>query len=106
MLTHKNLVWNADISTDVYVNLKPGDKVLSILPISHVYEFTTGQILELMRGCEIVYLGKAPAPSVLLPALKEVRPRIVMTAFPAHGEGVPQLGPAGAQGQQELGKMA
>ena len=79
MLTHKNLVWNADVSTDVYVNLKPGDKVLSILPISHVYEFTTGQILELMRGCEIVYLGKAPAPSVLLPALKEVRPRIVMT---------------------------
>jgi len=79
MLTHKNLVWNADVSTDVYVNLKPGDKVLSILPISHVYEFTTGQILELMRGCEIVYLGKAPAPSILLPALKEVRPRIVMT---------------------------
>jgi long-chain acyl-CoA synthetase len=79
MLTHKNLVWNADVSSDVYVNLKPGDKVLSILPISHVYEFTTGQILELMRGCEIVYLGKAPAPSVLLPALKEVRPRIVMT---------------------------
>lgn len=79
MLTHKNLVWNADISSDVYVNLKPGDKVLSILPISHVYEFTTGQILELMCGCEIVYLGKAPAPSVLLPALKEVRPRIIMT---------------------------
>ena len=79
MLTHKNLVWNADISTDVYVDLKPGDKVLSILPISHVYEFTTGQILELMRGCEIIYLGKAPAPSILLPALKEVRPRIVMT---------------------------
>jgi long-chain acyl-CoA synthetase len=79
MLTHKNLVWNADISTDVYVHLKPGDRVLSILPISHVYEFTTGQILELLCGCEIVYLGKAPAPSVLLPALKEVRPRIVMT---------------------------
>ena len=79
MLTHKNLVWNADVSSDVYVNLKPGDKVLSILPISHVYEFTTGQILELMRGCEIIYLGKAPAPSILLPALKEVRPRILMT---------------------------
>ncbi len=79
MLTHKNLVWNADISSDVYVKLNKKDKVLSILPISHVYEFTTGQILELLRGCEIVYLGKAPAPSVLLPALKEVRPRIVMT---------------------------
>lgn len=79
MLTHKNLVWNADISTDVYVDLKAGNRVLSILPISHVYEFTTGQLLELMRGCTIFYLGKAPAPSILLPALKEVRPHIVMT---------------------------
>ncbi len=79
LLTHKNLVWNADVSTDVYVNLKPGDHVLSILPISHVYEFTTGQILELMCGTEITYLGKAPAASILLPALKSVRPRLLMT---------------------------
>jgi len=79
MLTHKNLVWNADISTDVYVKLKPGDHVLSILPIAHVYEFTTGQVLELMCGTEITYLGKAPAPSILLPALKAVRPRLLMS---------------------------
>lgn len=79
MLTHKNLVWNADISSDVYIHLKPGDRVLSILPVSHVYEFTVGEILELLCGCEIVYLGKAPAPSILLPALKEVRPQVVMT---------------------------
>jgi long-chain acyl-CoA synthetase len=79
MLTHKNLVWNADISSDVYIHLKPGNRVLSLLPISHVYEFTVGQLLELLCGCEIVYLGKAPAPSILLPALKEVRPHVVMT---------------------------
>ena len=79
MLTHKNLVWNADVSTDVYVKLNPGDHVLSILPIAHVYEFTTGQILELMCGTEITYLGKPPAASVLLPALKTVRPRLLMS---------------------------
>lgn len=79
MLTHKNLVWNADISTDVYVDFKVGDHVLSILPVSHVYEFTTGQILELMCGCEITILGKAPAPSILLPALKAVRPKLLMS---------------------------
>ncbi len=79
MLTHKNLVWNADISTDVYVNLNHTSRVLSILPVSHVYEFTTGQILELLCGCEITYLGKPPATSILLPALKEVKPHIVMT---------------------------
>lgn len=79
MLTHKNLVWNADISSDVYVKFKPGNKALSILPVSHVYEFTTGQLLQLMNGLEIYYLGKAPAPSILLPALKSIRPSVVMT---------------------------
>ncbi|MGH0053850.1 MAG: AMP-binding protein [Sphaerochaetaceae bacterium] len=79
MLTHKNLVWNADVSTDVYVKLHHGSRVLSILPVSHVYEFTTGQVLELLCGCEIVYLGKPPATSILLPALKEIKPHIVMT---------------------------
>ncbi|WP_320130331.1 AMP-binding protein [uncultured Sphaerochaeta sp.] len=79
MLTHKNLVWNADICSDVYVKFRPGNKSLSILPISHVYEFTTGQILQLLNGLEIFYLGKAPATSILLPALKTIRPTIVMT---------------------------
>ncbi len=79
MLTHRNLVWNADISSDVYFKVKPGYKALSILPVSHVYEFTIGQVLALLCGCEIVYLGRPPAPSSLLPALKEVRPHIIMT---------------------------
>lgn len=79
MLTHKNLVWNADISTDVYVNLKPGNRVLSILPLSHVYEFTTSQILTLLCGCEITYLLKPPAPSVLMKALRDVRPHVLNT---------------------------
>ena len=49
------------------------------LPVSHVYEFTIGQLLVLLCGCEIVYLGRPPAPSSLLPALKEVRPHAIMT---------------------------
>lgn len=79
MLTHRNIVWNADVSTDMYVKIRPGDRVLSILPMSHVYEFSIGQILVLMCGVEIHYLGKPPAPSVLLPALKKVRPHIMLS---------------------------
>jgi len=79
MLTHRNIVWNADVSTDMYVKIRPGDRVLSILPMSHVYEFTIGQILVLLCGVEIHYLGKTPAPSVLLPAMKKVRPHIMLS---------------------------
>ena len=79
VLTHMNILRTADLATDVYVSLKPGMKVLSILPMSHVYEFTIGQVLTMMAGLEITFLGKQPAVSILMPALSEVRPHVMLT---------------------------
>jgi len=53
--------------------------MLSILPLSHAYEFTIGLMLGMIEGCEIHYLGKAPAASILLPALKKIRPHIMLS---------------------------
>ena len=78
-LSHMNILRCADLATDVYVSLKPGEKVLSILPMSHVYEFTIGQILPLMKGLEINFLGRQPAVSILLPALAEIRPHVMLS---------------------------
>ncbi len=77
VLTHKNILRNADLCTDVYVKLNPGDNVLSILPMSHVYEFTLAQCLTMMRGCHVTFLGKPPAVSVLMPAFQEIRPAVI-----------------------------
>ncbi len=79
VLTHLNILRCADLATDVYVRLKPGEKVLSILPMAHVYEFTIGQILPLMKGLEINFLGRQPAVSVLMPALSEIRPHVMLS---------------------------
>ena len=79
LLSHKNILRNADISSQIYVKLKPGTRSLSILPMSHVYEFTLGQVLMLMLGMEITFLGKPPATSILLSALSEVRPHAILT---------------------------
>ena len=54
-------------------------RVLSILPISHIYEFTIGQMLSMNCGLEIHFLGKPPAVSILLPALKKIRPHVIQT---------------------------
>ena len=78
MLTHRNLCFMATqvltlqkvVDTDVF---------LSILPLSHTYEQTLGLILPLFNGAAIYYLRKAPTPSVLLPALEEVRPTTMLT---------------------------
>ena len=79
VLTHKNILRCADLATDIYVHLKPGYKALSILPMSHVYEFTIGHVLTLMCGLDITFLGKPPAVSILLPALSEVRPHVMLS---------------------------
>lgn len=79
VLSHKNILRCADLATDIYVHLKPGYKVLSILPMAHVYEFTIGHVLPLMCGLDITFLGKPPAVSILLPALSEVRPHVMLS---------------------------
>lgn len=79
VLTHKNLVWDADVTSEGYAPINPGDKCLSILPVSHVYEFTTVQMADLMNGARIYFLGKPPAASILLSALNEIKPKIILT---------------------------
>ncbi len=79
MLTNKNLIWNAKVCSTPFIKIHPGWKALSILPLSHVYEFTIGLLLLLMNGCSVTYLGKAPSVGTLLPALKEVRPQVMLS---------------------------
>lgn len=64
MLSHKNLAANAR-SASAMIDVKPGAVFLSILPMSHTYEFTVGFILPLLRGCRIAYAGKTPTPAIL-----------------------------------------
>ncbi len=79
VLSHRNLLVTADEASDVYVRINRGDKVLSILPMSHAYEFTVSHLLCLMRGAEIVFLGRPPAVTILMKAFKSVRPHIILT---------------------------
>jgi long-chain acyl-CoA synthetase len=78
MLTHKNLVFDA-LAASPIPGIKPGDRLVSILPLSHTYECTIGMLVPLLLGAHIHYLDKPPAPSVLLPALKKVRPEVMLS---------------------------
>ena len=77
-LSHKNIAFMAHQSRTVQ-DIHPTDTFLSILPMSHVYEFSIGFIFPIMQGCHVCYLGRAIAVSSLLPALKKVRPTIMLS---------------------------
>lgn len=78
MLSHKNLMFDA-LATSPIPGISVGDKMISILPLSHTYECTIGMLIPLMLGAHIHYLDKPPASSVLLPALKKIRPDLMLS---------------------------
>ncbi|MFW6387890.1 MAG: AMP-binding protein [bacterium] len=77
MLTHKNLVSNAEAARPLAA-ANPGECALSILPLAHTYECTIGLLAPMSAGMAVYYLGDIPAPSILLPALAEVRPHLLL----------------------------
>ncbi len=78
MLTHKNIVADA-IATTKIVSIGIDDRMLSILPLSHMYECTLGLVLPILTGAAVYYLDKPPSASVLLPALSTVKPTIMLS---------------------------
>ncbi len=76
MLTHKNICFIAENAQCVRI-VHEKDRFLSILPMSHTYENTLGFVMPLTKGTCVYYLGKQPTPSVLLPALLEVKPTMM-----------------------------
>lgn len=77
MLSHKNIVWTAQQSF-IIQNVFPGDRFLSVLPLSHTFENTLGLILPIKYGATVYYLRKPPVASVLLAALQQVKPTVML----------------------------
>lgn len=54
ILTHNNLLSNLNSVLKVY-RVKEGEKLLSVLPLSHAYEQMCGLFVPLASGCHIIY---------------------------------------------------
>lgn len=78
MLTHKNIVSNVIASSPI-PGLEENEKVISILPLSHALEFTLGMLSPFCLGASIYYLGKPPVPNILLPAMKKIKPGVMVS---------------------------
>ena len=77
MLTHKNLIFTA-IAGQQTQRINKYDRAVSILPLSHVYEFTIGFLMFMLDGACVYYLGGPPVPRILLPCLSKVRPQFML----------------------------
>jgi long-chain acyl-CoA synthetase len=78
MLTHRNLVFDAEAARK-FILLRRTDRLLSILPLAHAYEFTIGFLIPMLQGSAVYYLDRPPSATALLPALAAIRPTIMLS---------------------------
>ncbi len=77
MLSHKALVKHLDLCSGFFP-IHADDRFLSVLPLSHVYECSIGLIYPFSAGARVYYLDRPPAASALVPAMRRVRPTIML----------------------------
>ena len=78
MLTHLNLSGNVEFACQ-RIPHKPGDKVLSMLPIAHMFGLMFEFLYQVCDGAEVYLLTQAPTPTVLMKAFAQVKPFMILT---------------------------
>jgi len=78
MLTHLNLSGNVEFA-HTRIPHKPGDTVLSMLPIAHMFGLMFEFLYQICEGAQVYFLTQAPTPSVLMKAFAQVKPFMILT---------------------------
>ena len=78
MLTHLNLSGNVEFACQ-RIPHKPGDAVLSMLPIAHMFGLMFEFLYQVCDGAETYFLTQAPTPTVLMKAFAQVKPFMILT---------------------------
>ena len=78
VLSHRNLASNV-ITCYHSCKRTQKDRWLSILPMAHTLEMTLSMLYPMYCGATVYYLQKPPVPSLLMKALKVVKPTTMLT---------------------------
>ena len=78
VLSHRNLASNV-ITCYHACKRTEKDRWMSILPMAHTLEMTLGMLYPMYCGASVYYLQKPPVPSILMKALKIVKPTTMLT---------------------------
>ncbi|NMB36883.1 MAG: long-chain fatty acid--CoA ligase [Bacteroidales bacterium] len=78
MLTYGNISSNITYAADTIPNTAD-DKIVSMLPLAHMYGMAFEFLYQVAGGCHVYFLGKVPSPKVLLNAFAVIQPYLIVT---------------------------
>lgn len=79
MLSYRSLLSNLQYCIEHLTFLKPGDGIVCMLPLAHMYGLMVDLIHCLSKGCHIYFLTRLPSPTVILKAFDTVKPKMIVT---------------------------
>jgi len=78
MISHNSLAANVRFAQN-HMPLKPGDPLVSFLPLAHTYGCAFEFLFPFTYGCHITILSKTPSPQIIIQAFKEIKPRLILS---------------------------
>ena len=79
MVPYRAIWSNYDFAINVLgKKIKPGDRIISILPMAHMYGMAFEFIFEFLYGCHVYYLSRIPSPAIIAEAFANIKPVIII----------------------------
>ena len=78
MLPYSSLWSNTKFAFEV-LSMKPGDKLVSMLPMAHMYGMAFEFLYEFSAGCHIYFLTRMPSPKIIFQAFAEIKPNLIIS---------------------------
>lgn len=79
MIPYRALWSNSDFAQSILCKMmKKGDRIISLLPMAHMYGMMFEFIAEFIFGCQVTFFTKTPSPTLLSKAFMDIRPRAVV----------------------------
>ena len=80
MLPYRSLWGNIEFIIDrLGQKVRPGDNLLSILPMAHMYGMAVEFLFGFCQGCHLFFLTRLPSPAIIAKAFTEIQPTLVVT---------------------------
>jgi long-chain acyl-CoA synthetase len=77
MLPYRSIWSNVRYALD-HLPLNPGDSIVSMLPMAHMYGLAFEFLYEICAGCHVYFLTRMPSPKIVFQAFTEIKPNLII----------------------------
>lgn len=78
MLPYRAIRSNIEFAEIVLPQINNTSRIVSMLPSAHMYGLMFEVLYQITKGCHVYFLSRLPSPKIIMQALSEVKPSLVI----------------------------